>query len=131
MKLSLNPCFATATLALGRLYLAALSIAGFSASPRACDLAVVFGNTVDVNGQPSPRLRARLGEALARYEAGTVRRLMVSGGILPAGGGRAAVLCDQKPRSRRGRVASSNADAATMKAIKNGAARISPKYSQP
>ena len=72
---------ATAVLAAGGVYLVALCIAGLSASPRACGLAVVFGNTVEPDGQPSPRLRARLGTALALYRAGTVRRLLVSGGI--------------------------------------------------
>ena len=89
MRPGLRPRFAgslhgramTATLALGSVYLAGLAIAGLSASPRVCGLAVVFGNTVDAGGQPSPRLAARLGEALALYHAGIVRRLMVSGGI--------------------------------------------------
>ena len=67
--------------ALCGLYLSVLAIAGFFMSPHPSELAVVFGNTVGADGQPSPRLRARLEEALALYHAGTVRRVMVSGGI--------------------------------------------------
>jgi vancomycin permeability regulator SanA len=69
------------TLALGGIYLAALALAGLSASPSASDLAVVFGNTVAADGQPSPRLRARLDTALALYRRGMVQRVMVSGGV--------------------------------------------------
>ena len=73
-------------LAITGITLAAIAVTGLSASPRPCGLAVVFGNTVDADGQPSPRLRARLGTALALYRAGTVRRVMVSGGVEQPGG---------------------------------------------
>lgn len=72
---------ARTTLALVVLYMMALAVAGLSTRPHACALAVVFGNTVNADGQPSSRLRARLRTALALYRAGTVRTVMVSGGI--------------------------------------------------
>ena len=72
---------ASTVLALAGLYMAGLAVVGLSAHPRPCALAVVFGNAVDANGQPSARLRARLETALALYRAGMVRRVMVSGGI--------------------------------------------------
>ena len=72
---------ACATLALGGIYLAGLAAAGLSASPRVSELALVFGNTVAADGQPSPRLRARLETARALYRAGMVQRVMVSGGV--------------------------------------------------
>ncbi len=68
-------------LAVAGLYMMALAVAGLSTRPHACALAVVFGNTVGTDGQPSSRLRARLRTALALYRAGTVRSIMVSGGI--------------------------------------------------
>ncbi len=66
---------------MGGLYMVGLAIAGLSARPHGCALAVVFGNAIDATGQPSPRLRARLQTALALYRTGIVRRVMVSGGI--------------------------------------------------
>ena len=73
-------------LALGGVYLAGLAAVGLAASPRPSDLAVVFGNAVAEDGQPSPRLRARLDVALAFYRAGMVKRVMVSGGVEQPGG---------------------------------------------
>ncbi len=62
-------------------YLAALAVAGLAQHPRRADLAVVLGNTVAPDGQPSARLRARLDEALQLYRSGTVQRVLVSGGV--------------------------------------------------
>jgi vancomycin permeability regulator SanA len=45
------------------------------------DLAVVFGNALNEDGQPKPVLTARLQAALACYQAGMCRNLLVSGGI--------------------------------------------------
>lgn len=45
------------------------------------DLAVILGNRIEADGQPSDRLKARLDRALALYNAGTVRALLVSGGM--------------------------------------------------
>lgn len=63
------------------LYLAALAATGVVQRPRPADLAVVLGNTIEWDGQPSPRLRARLDTALRLYRSGNVRRILVSGGI--------------------------------------------------
>ena len=65
----------------GCCYLAAIAVAGLSARPRAAALAVVFGNALAADGGPSPRLRARLDRALLLYRTGTVRRILVSGGV--------------------------------------------------
>lgn len=62
-------------------YLAALALAGFAQRPRPAEFAVVLGNTVAPDGRPSPRLRARLDAALGLYRSGTVRRILVSGGV--------------------------------------------------
>lgn len=70
-----------AALLVGGSYVAAIALAGLAARPRMADLAVVFGNTVGADGQPSPRLRARLDTALALYRRGSVRRILVSGGV--------------------------------------------------
>ncbi|MBE7211338.1 MAG: YdcF family protein [Gluconacetobacter diazotrophicus] len=66
-------------------YLAALAASGLMSRPRPSDLAVVLGNAVGADGRPSPRLRARLEAAWRLYRSGTVRRVLVSGGIEAAG----------------------------------------------
>lgn len=72
-------------------YLTLLAAAGLGAKPVRSDLAVVFGNTV-VAGRPSARLRARLDIAVDLFRTGLVRRVLVSGGVDPAGNDEAAVM---------------------------------------
>jgi len=45
------------------------------------DVAIVFGNTVEPSGRPSPRLRARLDRAWELQRAGLVKAIIVSGGL--------------------------------------------------
>ncbi len=47
----------------------------------AADAAVVLGNTVERNGQPSERLKARLEKAVELYEKKLVGKIIVSGGF--------------------------------------------------
>jgi vancomycin permeability regulator SanA len=54
-------------------------MAGLVARARTADVAIVFGNTVDPQGRPSPRLAARLSAARDLYRAGYVRGVIVSG----------------------------------------------------
>lgn len=44
------------------------------------DVAVVLGNKVEHDGTPSPRLKARLDEALLLYQTGKTKNIIVSGG---------------------------------------------------
>jgi len=44
------------------------------------DVAVVLGNKVEPNGQPSPRLKARLDAALELFQQGKTNNIIVSGG---------------------------------------------------
>jgi vancomycin permeability regulator SanA len=55
--------------------------AGWSATPRSADVAVVLGTRVERSGVPSRRLRERLDRALDLYRAGTVKKVLVSGGL--------------------------------------------------
>lgn len=66
-----------------------LCLAGYAAALVACglwprsghaDLAVVLGSKVLADGRPSPRLVARLDEAVRAYQAGLVPVILVSGG---------------------------------------------------
>jgi len=43
------------------------------------DLAVILGNKVEPNGQPSPMLKARLDQAVVLYQQGYFRQVLVSG----------------------------------------------------
>jgi vancomycin permeability regulator SanA len=45
------------------------------------DVAIVPGNTVERDGQPSPRLRARLDKTLELYRGGMFGHVIVSGGV--------------------------------------------------
>lgn len=56
------------------------------------DLAVVLGNKVELNGQPSARLQARLDRAVTLYEQGWFKQVMVSGGVGSEGFDEAEVM---------------------------------------
>lgn len=58
------------------------------------DVALVFGNTVNPDGKPSARLRARLDKALELYRAGYFPTIIVSGGIGIEGYDEAKVMRD-------------------------------------
>lgn len=58
------------------------------------DVAIVLGSMVQLDGQPSPRLAARLDAALALYQAGKVDRIIVSGGTGKEGFSESAVMRD-------------------------------------
>lgn len=73
---------------------AALAVTGLVAGARNADVAVVLGNTVQADGQPSPRLAARLDRAYDCYAASQCRMLFVSGGVDPAGTDEAAAMRD-------------------------------------
>ena len=64
-------------------YLTVLALVGLLATPQASDLAVVLGNDLRQNGQPVPRLQARLDAAVDAYRAGLVPKILVSGGVEP------------------------------------------------
>jgi vancomycin permeability regulator SanA len=60
----------------------------------AADAAVVLGNTVERNGQPSERLKARLEKAVELYEHKLVGKIIVSGGFGAEGFEEADVMRD-------------------------------------
>jgi vancomycin permeability regulator SanA len=57
-----------------------VAVEGFTADPAPADVAVVLGTTVNPDGTLSERLLPRVEAARALYEAGTVKRVLVSGG---------------------------------------------------
>lgn len=65
------------------LHLVLISVDGCTDDDVTADLAVVLGNAVTADGQPSPRLQRRLDRAAALYHAGKVARVIVSGGQDP------------------------------------------------
>lgn len=58
------------------------------------DVAVVFGNKIELTGQPSARLQARLDRAIEVYKQGFVSQIIVSGGIGVEGFDEAQVMKD-------------------------------------
>jgi len=71
--------FALALIAVPLLASVAIILAGLHDNLHPTDLAVVLGNTVEPNGQPSPMLKARLDQAIALYRQGYFRQVLVSG----------------------------------------------------
>lgn len=45
------------------------------------DVAIVLGNTVNLDGKPSPRLQARLDKTIELYQKGFFPNIIVSGGV--------------------------------------------------
>jgi vancomycin permeability regulator SanA len=60
---------------------AGIAVSGLTARAGNADAALVFGNTVDPSGKPSPRLTARLDVARNLFEQKRVRYILVSGGF--------------------------------------------------
>ncbi|MGG5210694.1 YdcF family protein [Chryseobacterium sp. MIQD13] len=54
---------------------------GLTNTHQKADLAVVLGNKINEDGTPSPRLKARLNEALELYRNKQVKEILVSGGL--------------------------------------------------
>jgi vancomycin permeability regulator SanA len=71
---------------------AILVIDGLNDRIHKSDLAVVLGNKVELNGQPSPRLQARLDKTIELYHKGLFSRILVSGGAGSEGFDEAKVM---------------------------------------
>ena len=85
--------FALAALVvLGVIATTLLVVDGLTDERAAADVALVLGNTVNPDGQPSARLRARLDAAVAVYRAGRAPVLLVSGGLGKEGHDEAVVM---------------------------------------
>jgi vancomycin permeability regulator SanA len=69
-----------------------IAVSGLRDDVRPADVAVVLGNEVRADGTPHPRLAARLDAALALYDSGVVKNVIVSGGIGQSGFDEAAVM---------------------------------------
>ncbi len=67
-------------------------IDGLSNSNGNCDLAVVLGNKVEKNGQPSTRLKSRLDKAFEIFKKGGTKYLLMSGGVGKEGFDEAKVM---------------------------------------
>ncbi len=79
------------------LYLAGtviLVVAGLHDDPGKADIGLVLGSKVELDGTPSPRLRARLDKALELFRAGYYPLVIASGGVGKEGHDEAAVMRD-------------------------------------
>jgi len=74
--------------------IAILAASGLHDQLGKADIALVLGNTVNPDGTPSPRLRARLDRTLELYQAGWFPEVIVSGGLGKEGFDEAAVMRD-------------------------------------
>lgn len=71
---------------------AAIAVAGLRDRLAPADAIVILGNTVAADGQPSPRLRARLDCALEAYRLKLAPWMIVTGGVGKEGYDEAAVM---------------------------------------
>ena len=83
-----------ATAALFILGTTILVVAGLSDSIGTADIALVLGSKVELDGTPSPRLRARLDRTLELYRAGYFPAVIASGGTGKEGFDEASVMRD-------------------------------------
>jgi vancomycin permeability regulator SanA len=79
-------CFLTAALI--------LVVAGFNDHLGHADVALVLGNKVEIDGQPSARLRARLDTTAALYRQGYFPKIITSGGTGKEGFDESVVMRD-------------------------------------
>ncbi|HJQ32397.1 MAG TPA: YdcF family protein [Pyrinomonadaceae bacterium] len=70
----------------------AVSLGGLWDDARPSDVGIVLGNTVQPDGRPSERLRARLDKAVGLYRAGMFHDVIVSGGVGAEGFDEAEVM---------------------------------------
>ena len=71
---------------------ATITVAGLVESDQPKDFALVFGNKVERNGSPSPRLAARLDRAAHLYSQGLFGKVIVSGATGAEGHDEAVVM---------------------------------------
>jgi vancomycin permeability regulator SanA len=69
-----------------------ISAAGMADDLHATDVGVVLGSQVELNGQPSARLAARLDRGARLYKQGVFKKVIVSGGTGVEGFDEAAVM---------------------------------------
>lgn len=67
-------------------------IDGLNDELKSADMAVVLGNKVELNGQPSKRLQSRLDKAVELYDEGYFNFIIVSGGLGKEGFDEAKVM---------------------------------------
>ena len=72
----------------------AIVVSGLRDDIANADAALVLGSKVELDGTPSPRLRARLDRTLELFLAGNFPQIIVSGGIGKEGYDEAAVMRD-------------------------------------
>jgi vancomycin permeability regulator SanA len=73
---------------------AILVVAGLSDRLGKADIALVLGSKVELDGTPSPRLRARLDRTVQLYQAGYFPKIITSGGVGKEGYDEASVMRD-------------------------------------
>lgn len=71
-----------------------ITVVGLADDVQTSDVAVILGSKVELNGQPSARLAARLDKGLALYRTGATTMLIVSGGTGVEGFSEAIVMRD-------------------------------------
>jgi vancomycin permeability regulator SanA len=71
-----------------------IAIYGLSMSASTAEVAIVLGSKIELDGQPSRRLKERLKVGLRLYQTGKVENIIVSGGIGKEGFDESRVMAD-------------------------------------
>ena len=71
-----------------------ITLSGLQDNIHQADVAVVLGNEVNVDGQPSDRLKARLDKAVQIFQDGETQNMIVSGGMGKEGFDEATVMAE-------------------------------------
>jgi len=58
-----------------------ITIDGLDEKNKNADVAIVLGNKIEENGQPSDRLKARLDQSIELYSENRIKKIIVSGGF--------------------------------------------------
>jgi vancomycin permeability regulator SanA len=106
--------------------LAAFAIEGMIDEGEAAHTAIVLGNAVHKNGEPSPRLRARLERTVALVEAGSVEQVLVSGGTNEFGQNEATVMASYLRARTEVKVLEDKLGSTTRETARNAAALLDP-----
>jgi len=71
-----------------------ITLSGLQDNLHQADVAVVLGNEVNADGQPSDRLKARLDKAIQIFDDGQTKNIIVSGGMGKEGFDEATVMAN-------------------------------------
>lgn len=74
------------------IHLSVMLVVGLNSKVKNADAILIFGNTVEISGEPSERLRSRLDKGIELFNQNMAQRIIVSGGFGKEGFDEALVM---------------------------------------